>query len=187
MKNLIWITILAISLSGCSRNGNLSDSYGNFEATEILVSSEANGKLQQVNFENGQTLKAGDMIALVDTISLYLKARQLKSIKTEIAANTRDVLSQIDVLQEQKNVLIIEQKRMQNLIADSAASTKQLDDITGKINVIDRQIEGVRMKNQAVLSKLDALNVQIEEIEYELSKCKIVNPINGVVLQKYVE
>lgn len=187
MKNLIWITITAIILSACSQNGNLADSYGNFEATEILVSSEVSGKIVQMKFENGQTLKAGDMVALVDTFSLYLKAKQLKSVKKEIAANTGDVLSQIDVLQEQKNVLIIEQKRIQNLIADSAASTKQLDDIVGKIKVIDRQIEGVRIKNQAVLSKLDALNVQIEEVEYELSKCKIINPINGVVLQKYVE
>ncbi|MFN8254860.1 MAG: HlyD family efflux transporter periplasmic adaptor subunit [Bacteroidales bacterium] len=187
MNKFLWIFNSLLVLYSCNGNGDLADSYGNFEATEILVSSEATGKLLQVGFENGQTLKAGEKVALVDTFSLYLKGKQLKSMRKEILANTSDVLSQINVLEEQKNVLIIEQKRVQNLIADSAASTKQLDDIIGKIKVIDRQIEGVRIKNQAVLSKLDALNVQIEEVEYELGKCRIVNPIDGVVLQKFVE
>jgi HlyD family secretion protein len=83
--------------------------------------------------------------------------------------------------------LIIEKKRIENLIADSAATGKQYDDVVGRIKVIDRQVDGVRAKNMAVLSKLDALNVQIEEIQYELGKCKIINPISGTVLQKYIE
>jgi HlyD family secretion protein len=174
-------------ISNCSGNGNTADAYGNFEATEIIVSSEANGRVISSTLENGKTLKAGEQVAQIDTVTLYLKYRQLLASKNEIAVNTRDVLSQIDVFQEQKNVLLIEQKRIENLIADSAATSKQYDDIIGKIRVIDRQMDGVRIKNSTVLSKIESLNVQIEEIQYELSKCKIVSPINGIVLQKYIE
>lgn len=174
-------------LTACSGNGNPADAYGNFEANEIIVSSEANGRVISSSLENGQTLKAGEIVAQIDTVNLYLKYRQLQAAKNEITVNTRDVLSQIDVLQEQKNVLLVEKKRVENLIADSAATARQYDDITGKIKVIERQMDGVRVKNQAVLSKLDAINLQMEEIAYEISKCKIINPINGVVLQKYIE
>lgn len=187
MKNIITISVFIFLIVSCNGNGNLSDAYGNFEATEIIVSSEANGSIISLNLENGQSLKAGQLVATVDTVALYLKEKQLKAMKNEIAMNTHDVLSQIDVLKEQKNVLLIEKKRVESLIADSAATGKQYDDIIGKIGVLDKQIEGVRIKNKTVLSKLDALNVQIEQVEYELSKCKIINPINGVVLQKYVE
>ncbi len=178
---------LSLFLNNCKGNGDIADAYGNFEATEIIVSSEANGKVISSLLENGQVLKVGELVAQVDTVTLYLKYRQLQAAKNEISVNTRDVLSQIDVLQEQKNVLLIEKKRVENLIADSAATSKQYDDIIGKIKVIDRQMDGVRAKNLAVLSKLESINLQMEEIGYELSKCKIINPINGIVLQKYIE
>jgi len=186
MYSLLILTLI-LFLSNCSANGDIADAYGNFEAIEIIVSSEANGKVISSTLENGQALKAGEQVAQIDTVTLHLKYRQLQAAKNEISVNTRDVLSQIDVLQEQKNVLLIEQKRVENLIADSAATSKQYDDIVGKIKVIDRQMDGVMAKNQAVLSKLESISVQMEEINYELSKCKIINPINGIVLQKYIE
>lgn len=187
MKNIITISLFFFLLASCNGNGDLSDAYGNFEATEIIVSSEANGNIISLDLENGQTLKAGQVVATIDTVALYLKEKQLEAMKYEVAVNTQDVLSQINVLQEQKNVLLIEKKRVESLIADSAATGKQYDDITGKISVLDKQMDGVRVKNRTVLSKLDALNVQIEQVQYELSKCRVVNPINGVVLQKYIE
>ena len=144
------IIFISMLLNACSATGSKADAYGNFEATEIIVSSEANGKVITSALENGKTITAGEIVAQIDTINLYLKYRQLLAAKNEITVNTRDVLSQIDVLQEQKNVLLIEKKRVENLIADSAATGKQYDDILGKIKVIDRQMDGVRIKNQAV-------------------------------------
>lgn len=187
MKNLIFPAIIALLLFSCSNNDDLSDAYGNFEADEIIISSEANGKILELELENGQELKQGQLIAKIDTVLLHLKVKQLNSLKNEVMVNTRDVLSQIKVLEEQKKVILVEKERVENLIADSAASTKQLDDIIGKINIIDKQIEAVRIKNSVVLSKLEALNVQLEQVEYELSKCKVINPVNGIVLQKFVE
>ena len=69
-RNVIWL-ICALLISSCSGNGDLSDAYGNFEATEIIVSSEANGKVISSTLENGQTLKAGEQVAQIDTVSLY--------------------------------------------------------------------------------------------------------------------
>ncbi len=171
----------------CNGNGNLSDAYGNFEATEIVISSEVPGKIVLFDLENGDFLEKGKTVVKVDTVNFYLKGKQLKALKNEISVTTQDVLSQIKVLEEQKNVLLVEKKRVESLIADSAATTKQLDDIVGKVKVLDRQMEAVYVKNRSVLSKLEALNVQMEEVEYNLSKCNIINPIDGIVLQKYVE
>ncbi len=187
MKNSIVILIISMLVFACNGNGDLSDAYGNFEATEIVVSSEVPGKIVLFDLENGDYLEKGKTVVKIDTVNFYLKGKQLKALKNEISVTTQDVLSQIKVLEEQKNVLLVEKKRVESLIADSAATTKQLDDIVGKVKVLDRQMEAVYVKNRSVLSKLEALNVQMEEVEYNLTKCKIVNPINGIVLQKYVE
>jgi HlyD family secretion protein len=187
MKKISYILLMIIGLSACSGNGDKSDAYGNFEATETIISAEATGKLLSFNIENGQQLKAGVLVGQIDTVVLSLKLKKLIAAKTEITANTNDILAQINVLKEQKSVLEIEKKRVESLIADSAATTKQYDDIKGRIRVINRQIESVKTKNSAILSKLNQLNVQIEEIEELIWRCKIYNPINGTVLQKYAE
>jgi len=153
MKNIIGILtiIIALLFSSCISNDEKADAYGNFEATEIIISSEANGKLLDFKVENGQKLKKDEIVGQVDT------------------------------------VMLIEKKRIENLIADSAATTKQFDDINGKIRVIDKQIESVRVKNNTILSKSEQLDAQIEEVKELISKCKIINPIDAIVLQKYAE
>ncbi len=61
MKNIkiLFLAVLAGSLFSCS-NSEKADGYGNFEATEITISSEANGKLEFLNLEEGQVLEKGD-------------------------------------------------------------------------------------------------------------------------------
>lgn len=187
MKKISYLLLIIIGLNACSGNGDKSDAYGNFEATETIISAEATGKLLNFKVENGQQLKSGVLVGQIDTVVLSLKLKKLIAAKTEITANTNDILAQINVLKEQKNVLEIEKKRVESLIADSAATTKQYDDIKGRIRVIDRQVESVKTKNSTVLSKLNQLNVQIEEVEELIWRCKIYNPIDGTVLQKYAE
>jgi len=183
----IFTIITALILSSCNDNGEKADAYGNFEATEIIISSEANGKLLDFKVENGQKLKKDEIVGQVDTVLLKIKLKRLFAVKSEIYAGNSDVLSQINVLNEQKNIMLIEKKRVENLIADSAATTKQFDDIKGKIRVIDKQIESVRVKNNTILSKSEQLDAQIEEVKELIKKCKIINPIDAIVLQKYAE
>ncbi|MCF6240134.1 MAG: HlyD family efflux transporter periplasmic adaptor subunit [Bacteroidales bacterium] len=187
MRDFIILAGLLFILQSCVGNNDKADAYGNFEAVETLISAESTGKLLKFNIETGQKLNAGDTIGLIDSAVLTTKLKQLQAVKEEINANSKDVLSQIKVLDEQKNVLLIEKKRIENLIADSAATQKQYDDIIGKIKVIDRQIESVKVKNSAILSKYNQVNAQIEELKINLNKCKIINPINGTVLEKYAE
>lgn len=187
MKNLLYPFLILFMFSSCVGNDDKADAYGNFEAVETLVSAEANGKLLQFDVANGMILKAGQQVGLIDTSVLSAKLKQLLAVKAEITANSKDVLSQIKVLNEQKNIWLIEKKRVESLIADSAATQKQYDDIIGKIKVIDRQIESVKIKNSAILSKFNQLNAQIEELQLNIDKCKIINPVNGTVLQKYAE
>lgn len=187
MKHLIFYTLTIIILQSCNGNDDKADAYGNFEAVETLISAESSGKILQFDIEKGMQIKAGQQVGLIDTAILSAKIKQLQAVKAEISANSKDVLSQIKVLDEQKNVLLIEKRRIENMIADSAATQKQYDDIIGKIKVINRQIESVKVKNSAILSKYNQINAQIEELQINLNKCKIINPISGTVLEKYAE
>ena len=76
MKNRFVLIILsAIILSSCSVNDGKSDAYGNFEAKEIIISSEAQGKIIEMNFEEGSVIKKDELVIVVDSMQLYLKKR----------------------------------------------------------------------------------------------------------------
>jgi HlyD family secretion protein len=187
MKTIPILIVTVFLLSACSHQNDKADAYGNFETVEILVSSEIQGKLVKFLVEEGQIYKAGDIVGLIDTVQLSLKRDQLIAQRKASATKINNILSQIEVQEEQKRTLLIDKDRIEKLLKDNAVPVKQLDDINGKIKVIDSQIASIRTQNAAVLDELTAMDKQIDQIKDQLNRCKIVNPINGTVLEKYTQ
>ncbi|WP_291103072.1 MULTISPECIES: HlyD family secretion protein [unclassified Flavobacterium] len=186
MKNIIPILILA-SLFSCNKNNDKADGYGNFEATEVTVSSEANGKIEYLKLEEGDVLKPLTQVGLIDTLQLYFTKQQLIASKNTIAAKSANVLSQKSVLLEQLKTAQIESKRINNMYIENAATKRQVDEIDGRVNVIEKQIQSVNTQNAPIISELKTIDVQIEKINDQIEKSKITNPISGTVLTKYSE
>lgn len=183
---IIGIFVITSTLISC-KNNEKADGYGNFEAVEITVSSENNGKLNSFNIEEGQTLKKGDVVGYIDTIPLALKKDQLLVAKNIVSAKSSGVLSQINVLNAQLKTAVISQNRIKNLIKENAGTQQQLDDINGKINVIKQQIRSVEIQNAPVVNELKSIDIQISQLEDQLQKSSITNPIDGTVLVKFAE
>ncbi len=185
-KYLIGIGILAVSLLSCNNNDK-ADGYGNFEATEITVSAENNGKLIQFSAQEGDMLEKGAILGYIDTIPLALKREQLLVSKDVISSKSKGVLSQISVLNAQLRTANINHKRAKNLIKDNAGTQKQLDDITGEIDVIKQRIRSIEIQNAPVVNELKSIDVQLKQIDDQINKSKIINPIDGTILVKYAE
>lgn len=188
-KYLLYILILLPVLYSCLGNGEKADAYGNFEAVEVIISSEANGKLLSFQLEEGDGLEANQMVGYVDTLQLYLNKKQLQASIMAIKSKTQNVQVQIDVLENQKKNLIREKKRVESLLADSAATTKQYDDIIGQLDVVDKQIVATKSQlntiNRGLLGEISPLEVKIEQTEDQIKKSVIVNPNGGTVLTKF--
>ena len=181
------IVIVLLSLSSCGRDNGKADGYGNFEATEITISAENNGKLMQFNVKEGDLLEKGVFIGYIDTIPLALKREQLLSSRAEVSSQSKSVLSQISVLNAKLKTANTNKVRAENLIADNAGTQKQLDDINGEIDVIKQQIVSVEIQNAPVINELKSIDVQLRQIDDQILKSKIINPVNGTVLTKYAE
>lgn len=187
MKKLSIILLSIIALSACNKNNNKADAYGNFEATEITISSEINGKILQLDIVEGETIPEGKLVAQIDTLALQLKKEQLEVAISVIYTKSRGVLSKISVLNAQKETAKINKKRAEDLLADKVGSQKQLDDVNGQINVIKQQIRSIESQNTGVVNEAKKLDAQIKEVDNQLAKCKILNPVTGTVLVKYAE
>ncbi len=183
----IGLLIATIVLASCNSGDDLADGYGNFEATETVISAEGNGKLLAFNIEDGKTLKMNDIVGYIDTIQLSLKKEQLLATKNVINAKSAGVLSQISVLRAQLKTATISKNRMENLMKENAGTQQQLDEINGKIDMLNQQIRSIEIQNSSVINELKSLDAQLMQIQDQISKSKIINPINGTVLVKYAE
>jgi HlyD family secretion protein len=157
----------------------------------VLISAESNGKITFFNIEEGDRLKAGQLVAITDTLQLHLKKAQLEASIRAIQNKTQDVQAQIDVLEEQKKTIQREVRRVEALVKEEAATQKQLDDLQGELEIVEKRINATRTQletnNSGLLSEIEPLKVQIAQIEDQIDKCKIINPVNGTVLGKYAE
>jgi len=174
-------------LTSCKKGNDKADGYGNFEATEITISSENNGKLMRFDVKEGQKLKKDAFLGYIDTIPLQLKKEQLLVSKLVIASKSKGVLSQIAVVNAQLKTAYTNKKRAINLIHDNAGTQKQLDAVTGQIDVLNQRKRSIEVQNAPVVNELKSIDVQLKQVADLIQKSKIINPTSGTVLVKYAE
>ncbi|MBI9055445.1 MAG: HlyD family efflux transporter periplasmic adaptor subunit [Bacteroidales bacterium] len=187
MKTKIYLLIIPILLASCNGNENSSDAYGNFEAKEVIVSAEAQGKIIEFTAEEGQSLKAEQILGFIDTVPLSIQREQLFAQKQAVASKKANVNAQIEVQKQQQKVLETEKNRIEQLYNDNAATKQQYDDITGKYDVLEKQIAATKTQISSILREMNVIDKQVKLVNEQLSRAIITNPIDGTVLEKYLE
>lgn len=190
MKYLI-LSIAFIAFAACSGNENDFDATGTFESTEIIVSSEANGKIMELNLQEGDRLEAGAVLGYVDSMQLYLRKKQLEAGLRGVDIRKPDIRKQIASLEQQIAVARSEQQRMENLVKAKAGNQKQVDDLVNNIKVLQKQLDAQYSTLYKTTGGADAeaesIVYQIMQLDDQLQKSRIVNPQSGTVLVKYAE
>ncbi len=187
MQRTILLLSVTFLLFSCSRNDKKSDAYGNFEGTEIIVSAQVPGELMFFDIEEGDLLGKGAVIGLIDTTDLSLSKKLLLQQKQTIGAQLQNIRSEIEVQQQQLKNNLVNQKRIQNLYNEGAATQKQLDDINGLVDINKKQIAATHSRKEAIINQMKSVDVQVEQVNRKIEKCMIVNPEKGTVLVKYSE
>lgn len=189
--NLLFIGLAIVLLSACSGSDGDYDASGSFEATEIIVSAEASGKIERLTLMEGQLLEKGEQVGLIDTTQLYLQKMNLLTNVKGVRAQQPNIVAQTASIKEQISTLQREKQRTTNLIKANAATQKQLDDINSQIEVLEKQLAAsestLQKSSQNITAQSSALDIQIEQLEDRLQKSIIKSPIRGTVLNKYAE
>lgn len=187
----IALMLSAISLSSCGKEEAKYDAAGSFEAVETVISSEATGRILSLSIEEGDELKAGDVIGYVDSIGVNLMKQQMHAQTQAILSNKPDISKQVAIFEQQLQNLENEKARITRLVAAEAATKKMLDEVNYQIDVLKKQIEAtnstLERTTNSITMQTTPINVQIKQIQNQLSKYTLINPIDGVVLTKYAE
>ncbi len=180
-----------VTLAACRSKDDTADAYGNFESVEVVVSAEATGRLLAFDVEEGAVLQADAVVGGIDSTQLYLKKAQLGANIKAVLSKRPDVTPQLEVIREQIATQKREQQRVQNLLKANAATSKQLDDINAQIAVLEKQYQSTASSLNTQVSGLNSethpLQMQVEQVREQLAQSRVVNPVEGTVLVKYVE
>jgi len=206
MKKRIFIAAsVAILFINCDQNGNQHDASGTFEADEVIVSSELNGKIVALNVEEGDVIVKNTSVGKIDAENLSLQKEQVEASIQALNEKTSDVTPQVKMLEDQLAVqqsqlanYMHEKTRIENLLKQDAATGKQLDDINAQIDVVKKQMSVTQQQinvqknntatqNRSILSEGKPLEKRAAQLQDQLNRSNIINPIDGTVITKYAE
>ena len=189
MKRIVYIAAVVLAAS-CGTEAEL-DAQGTVEATEVVVSSEATGRILNFEVEEGMAVEVNQMVGAIDSVQLHLQRKQLVAQQSALLGSRPDVKKQVAALREQIAKQNEELRRVENMLKDGAATKKQKDDIEAQIKILERQLDATLStldKNTSTINNNSAaLEAQIAALDDRISKCRIISPIGGTVLVKYAE
>jgi HlyD family secretion protein len=205
MKSTTYLYFLLCAIVFACTQQKEADAYGNFEATETIVSAEANGKIKSFLISEGDVIQAGTHVAEIDPAILAQQKtiieaniRTVKSKAPAIKAQLTVLENQIASSESQRKTYLYELNRITNLQANGAATVKQVDDIQAQITQIDKQILtqysqlkaqeiALKSQTQTINNEANGLKEQVNQIQIQLNQAKVLNPIQGTVTAKFVE
>ena len=187
----VSLLLLCCALSSCGSKNKTADASGTFEATEIVVSAEGNGRIMQFNAFEGDKLQAGVQLGYIDSTQLHLRKKQLESSLQAVDIRKPDIGKQIAIIEQEIAVAYSELHRYENLVRAKAGNQQAVDNYRNQIDVLERQLAAQKstlQKNSgSANADVESLFWQIMQIEDQLQKCRIINPQTGTLLVKYAE
>jgi HlyD family secretion protein len=187
MKTRLLIAIALVLLGSCKKNTSQADAFGNFEATEVIISAETNGRILQFNAAEGSEINQGSEIALIDTTLLHLQKAEIdagiKSVRTRIIS----INAQNDILDQQIENLEVNIRRIEKMLKDDAATQKQSDDLTGQVAVLQKQIAANNTQKGSVAAELMVYESKKTTVNEQVKRSSVKSPLKGTIIEKYSE
>lgn len=205
MKKIIFLSLPILFCISCNKKEKNFDATGIFEATEITVSAQASGEVQQLDITEGQSLDSGARVGQIDVYQLVQKQNELEAAKQQIYANKAatdsrqlDLNKQLASLQQQISHAQRERQRFARLVQDGAVARKLLDDINDQISLLQRQLEATRDQfrstNASLADQIKGFQAQMKgveaqqrQLERQIQNAIIVAPKSGVMLEQLVK
>ena len=187
MKTRLLIALAAIILTGCRNKNGEADAYGNFEATEIIISSETSGRILIFNKEEGSQTGKGEIIALVDTTLPYLQKAEIDAGMNSVRTRMNSITAQNEILYQQIENLNVNIVRIEKMMKDDAATQKQYDDLTGQVAVLKKQIAANNTQKISIASELTVYESKKTTLNEQISRSCVKSPLAGTLIEKYSE
>ncbi|NLN31521.1 MAG: HlyD family efflux transporter periplasmic adaptor subunit [Bacteroidales bacterium] len=187
MRTIPLIIIIASMLAACGDKADEADAYGNFEATEVVVSAETNGRILRFGLREGSEIDKGAEIAIVDTTLFHLQKAEIDAGMRSVSTRMASINAQNDIIVQQTANLKVDIARIENMLRNDAATQKQYDDLTGQVAVLQKQAAANNTQKASVAAELSVLETKKATLSEQLARSHVRSPLKGTIIEKYSE
>jgi len=150
---LVWYFILRQT----NAPANLIEVSGRIESDDAAIAPKTSGKIKEIKVREGDQVKAGDIIAVLDDEQLRAREEQAQAAVTQAEARVRRAQQQISVLQAQReqSQLGVEQSRL---------------DAEGRVKQAEAQILQAESQIAQAEAQLEQAKANYQQARYDLEK-----------------
>lgn len=197
MKNIAYILGFAMFLQSCSSDKPNKKIEGKIEREQLAVTTKIPGKIQQILVEEGQFVKKGDTLLILELPEVEAKAAQAQgalesaqaqyemAVKGATDGQLKQLHAKVNGLKEQYEFAEKSLNRMRNLLQDSLVSQQKYDEVYAKY-------QGA--KNQYLAAQAEVADVtngaRIEQQKMALGQKEralgAVSEVNVAANEKYI-
>jgi HlyD family secretion protein len=155
------------------------------ETQTFQVATTASGALVAVTKQEGQRIKTGELLAVVDTVQIILGLQELAATGAELDASIAASKASLGSLSEDLKGVEREFNRVNDLANKGAAPTQQRDNLQTQYASARPRLQAGQQQLLSLLMRRRGLAVKSEELKNQLSKCCVYAPCNGTILTRY--
>ncbi|MEO8774035.1 MAG: biotin/lipoyl-binding protein, partial [Gelidibacter sp.] len=167
------------ALNSC-KNEEITPNRGKVKFETISVSSKIGGRIEKIYVEEGQSVKKGDTLALMNVPEVNAKMMQAEGaimaaqgqLNLAFSGATAEQFGQIEGQlnsgQAQLEFAQESYNRLQNMFQDSLVSQQQFDEVKMKLNMAKAQVKALEAKRDEI--KKGARSEQLAQAQGQLDR-----------------
>ncbi|MFH2046403.1 MAG: efflux RND transporter periplasmic adaptor subunit [Pseudomonadota bacterium] len=162
--------------------------YTGIMDTDITrVSSQAQGIITGLKFDEGMLVKNDQVLVNVETEKLGYQLDQNKALLEELKNQYNALLAQLEKAKFERDNIKIKYDRFLDLLKINAAVQQDVDDLKTQYGAANAQVNYIRSSIDAIDSKKKQVKSASDIINKQLKDATITSPVTGTVLVRYVE
>lgn len=209
---IVLMSIAVLAFTSCKKEeSTVLTLSGTVESKDVRISALTGGKLSELNFDEGDEVKKGAVVAKIDCRDYELQLAQSETVIKGAMAKLRlirsgarkeDIASASEVINQAKIGLEKAQKeyeRLETLFRSGSITEKELDDMKVQRDRLQSQLDQSRhihekLINGALKDEIDSVIAAVDQaksakaiLEKKISDCIVTSPLDGIVLHRTAE
>ncbi len=160
---------------------------GRIEATEVDIATRLSGRLTEVSVNEGDIVKAGQIVAKLDTDELNARLQQAQAQVQQVRENRKYASAIVRQHQSELELARKNLARSQNLYVNNNISLVQLQQHEAAVDSLVAAIAAAKAQVVASDSAINAALAQKQAIQTNINDSLLKSPIEGRVLYKLLE
>jgi len=169
----------AALLAACSSSRTTLTVAGTVEIREVRLSPLASGRLERLLKDEGDSVRAGDTVAVLDQPGLEAMIRERRALAEAASARTAEIRAAVADSERAANDLA----RVRVLRAQGINSPQDLDRAQTSASAAGARLQSVR----AAVRESQAARAAVQVTEAIRDQLVLIAPADGIVLTRFAE